>query len=357
MRLQNMQTNGGIIMKNWKMKCLILCVAAIGICCLSPAVFGQGKPIILNYTTHMPPQHTLSVLDNLWAKEVEKRTNGRVKVTIFYSGTLLAADKSYEGVKKGVADVGLTVPSFTKGRFPLIEVIDLPLGYDKALSASKMVDDFYKKFKPAEFDDVQVMHIHAHGPGVIHSKKAINRLEDFRGMKIRCTGTSANVARALGATPVAMSVADAYDALSRGVVDASMAPMETGQSMKWGEVTKYIVEVPSAGYSIAFATVMNKGVWKSLPRDIQAIIEEINKEWPEKRGKGWDAADIAGKKFALGKGNKIITFSKEEDERVAKVVRPLLDDYVQSMKKKGLPGDEALKFCVDDLNGIKKSSK
>jgi hypothetical protein len=48
-------------------------------------------------------------------------------------------------------------------------------------------------------------------------------------------------------------------------------------------------------------------------------------------------------------GNKIISVSKEENERWAKAVRPILDDYVNNMKAKGLPGEEALKFCLDYL--------
>jgi TRAP-type C4-dicarboxylate transport system substrate-binding protein len=102
-------------------------------------------------------------------------------------------------------------------------------------------------------------------------------------------------------------------------------------------------------YVGTFFVVMNKGRWNSLPADIQNIIEKMNEEWIEKHGRAWDEIDKAGKDFTLKLGNKIISVSKEENERWAKAVRPILDDYVNNMKTKGLPGEEALKFCLDYL--------
>jgi TRAP-type C4-dicarboxylate transport system substrate-binding protein len=94
---------------------------------------------------------------------------------------------------------------------------------------------------------------------------------------------------------------------------------------------------------------MNKDKWNALPPDIQKIIEQINGEYIEKHGKAWDKIDKEGKDFTIKLGNKIISLSKEENERWAKAVRPILDDYVNDMKTKNLPGEEALKFWLDYL--------
>ena len=90
-----------------------------------------------------------------WGKEIEKRTNGKVQVTVFPGGTLTPADKCYDGVVKGLSDVGMSVLSYTRGRFPLTEVIDLPLGYKNGTAATKLVNLYYNKFKPKELDDVR----------------------------------------------------------------------------------------------------------------------------------------------------------------------------------------------------------
>ena len=142
---------------------------------------------------------------------------------------------------------------------------------------------------------------------------------------------------------------ETYDALSRGVVDGSMAPIEALHGWKWGEVVKFTTENFGSSYSTGFFVVMNKEKWNALPPDIQKTIETVNDEWIDKTGKMWDEIDRLGKEFTLKLGNKIISLSKEEDGRWAMAVKPLLDEYVNNMKAKGLPGEEALKFCQDYL--------
>jgi TRAP-type C4-dicarboxylate transport system substrate-binding protein len=149
-----------------------------------------------------------------------------------------------------------------------------------------------------------------------------------------------------------MPMGETYDALSRGVVDGSMAPQEALQGWKWGEVVRFTTEDWGAAYSSGMFVVMNKDKWNALPPDIQKIIEKINGEWIEKQGKTWDEIDKEGRDFTLKSGNKIIPLSKEENEKWIKAVRPLLDDYVKNMKDKGLPGEEALKFCLDQLKKL-----
>ena len=339
-------------MRNWKLGSLILCLAVIGFTYFNSSAFGQTAPVKLNYSHHFPAPHVINGLANQWGKEIEKRTNGKVNVTVFSGGTLMPPDKCYDGVMKGIADIGIAVPAFTRGRFPLTEVLDLPLGYKNAIAATQLTNEYFGKFKPKEFDGVQIMYSFGHGPAVLHSKKAVNKLEDFKGLKIRCTGLAAKIVGAIGGAPVAMPVSEAYDALSRGIVDASLAAMEAVEGWRWGEVTKFSIESPGFGYTTTFVVVMNKEKWNTLPPDIQKIIEKANEEWIEKTGKDWDEIDNSGKNFALKLGNKVISLSKEETERIAKAVRPLLDEYVKNTKERGLPGEEALNFCIDRLKKI-----
>jgi TRAP-type C4-dicarboxylate transport system substrate-binding protein len=294
------------------------------------------------------------VLATEWAKEIEKRTDGRVQITMFYGGTLTPADKCYDGVAKGISDVGMSCFSYTMGKFPLTEVADLPLGSKSGWAATKLINEYYYKFKPKEIDEVKVMYLHGHGPGILHTKKPVYKLEDLKGMKIRCTGMAAKIVTALGGAPVAMPMGETYDALSRGVVEGSMAPQEALQGWKWGEVVKFTTENYGSSYSTGFFVVMNKEKWSALPPDIQKIIEKVNEEWIEKQGKLWDEIEKAGRDFTLKLGNKIIPLSQDEDWRWTKAVKPIFDDYVKRMKEKGLPGEEALKFCLEQLNKIQK---
>jgi TRAP-type C4-dicarboxylate transport system substrate-binding protein len=323
----------------------------IALCFLFSSAFAQTK---LNYSVFFPAPHKNAVLATEWAKEIEKRTNGKVQITVFPGGTLTPADKCYDGVVKGISDIGFSVFAYTMGKFPLTQVADLPLGMKSGLVATKLINEYYKKFKPKELDEVKVMYLHGHGPGLLHTKKPVNKLEDLKGMKIRCTGMAAKIVSALGGVPVAMPMGETYDALSRGVVDGSMAPQEALQGWKWGEVVKYTIENFGSSYSTGFFVVMNKQKWNALSPDVQQIIEQVNEEYAEKQGKLWDEIDKAGRDFTLSRGNKIISLSQDEDWKWQKAVKPILDDYVKSMKDKGLPGQDVLRFYLETIYKYQK---
>lgn len=331
---------------------LFLGMFLAALCVFSPNVSAQT--IALKYSNFFPAPHANSVIADQWCKEVEKRTNGRIKITYYPGGTLTPPPQTYDSVVKGIADIGTSVMAYTRGRFPLSEVVDLPINLKSAVMSTRLINELYKKFKPKEFDETQVMYLHAHGPGILHSKKPVNKLEDVKGLKIRSTGLSAKIVQALGGAPVGMSMNEAYDALSRGVADAILAPNEALKGYKLGEVTAFTTENYSTAYTSGFFVVMNKAKWNAIPKDLQAIIEKINQEWVEKQGKLWDDIDIEGKEFAVKQGMKYISLSPEESARWAKAVTPILDDYVKDAKAKGIPGEEALKFCLDYIKTHQK---
>jgi len=325
--------------------CLVLLFAAA-----TAPVPAYAQVVELTYNTFFPVTHAHTVNADEWIKEIEKRTNGKVKITMFAGGTLSPPDQTYAGVIKGVSDIGMGVAAYNKGRFPLTEVLEMPLGHKNGLQMTRLMNAFYKKFQPKEWSGTQVMYLHGYGPGQLHTKKPVNNLEDLKGMKIRCTGTSAKIIKALGALPVAMPQTEVYDALQKGVAEGLLSPPEVLKFWRFAEVTNSTTVSKGAAYSMTFWVVMNKKKWASLPQDVQATIEQINQEWIEKTGQAWDKMDAEGVEFAESKGHKFIEISKEEDERWGKAVLPIRGEYVAEMKQKGLPGDEALKFCLDWLS-------
>jgi len=205
---------------------------------------------------------------------------------------------------------------------------------------------------PKELADVKVMYLHAHGPGILHTKKPVTKLEDLKGMKIRSTGTVSKIVGALGGTPVAMPMPETYDALQKGIAEGVMCPMEALQGWKLGEVIKSTTQNFGSAYTIAFFVVMNKDKWNSLSPDVQKVIEQVNEEWIGKHCTSWDEIDKAGIEFTTKQGNKINALSKDEDWRWVKAVKPIYDEYVKNMKDKKLPGEEALQFCLSELNKL-----
>jgi TRAP-type transport system periplasmic protein len=329
-------------------------LVALAVVALSPIPApAQPKPIEMTYSMHFVASHQMAVFGRKWADEVEKRTGGRLKITMFPGGSLIPSPQAYDGVMKGIADIAMSFQGFTRGRFPLTEVIDLPLAWKSGTSATKIVNELYEKFNPPEYKDVKVMYLHAHGPGLFHTRsKDVKKLEDMKGLKIRTSGTLAPIAAALGAAPVAMPMGETYDAISRGVADGTVAPYEGMEQWKLGEVCKYTIECYSIAYSAAGFVAMNKNKWASLPPDVQKIIEELNREWISLTGKVWDDVDKSGREYTIKRGNKIITFPKDEEARWAKAVQPVMADYLSGAKKKGVPGDEAMKFIQERMKQL-----
>jgi len=335
-------------MKYFKSIVLIMCALAMVLCFSGSFAVAQAQTVKITYSHFWPASgHPVAELMAEWAKEVEKRTNGKVAIRIFPANTLTPASKNYEGVVKGTSGMGSSAMGYTRGRFPLMEVLDLPLGFENALIATRLANALYKKFQPKELSDTKVMYFQAHGPGILHTKKPVRSLEDLKGLRIRSTGSSAKIMAALGATPVAMPMGETYDAIAKGVVDGSAAPIASLRGFKWGEVVKYTTEDFGAAYASTFFVVMNKNVWNSLPRDVQQTIEKINVEWIDKTGRVWDDYDKMGRDYVAKLGNQIISLSREENERWAQRCRILMDKYINYTKERGLPGEEALQFCLD----------
>jgi TRAP-type C4-dicarboxylate transport system substrate-binding protein len=314
-----------------------------------------AKEVKLTYSNFFPPTHIQSKLSEAWCKEVEKRTEGRVTVQYFAGQTLTKAKQTYESVMDGIADIGTSALAYTRGRFPVISAVDLPFGYPSGVVATEVVNDLYNQLKPKEFDDTKVMYIHAHGPGMIHTRgKAVHKLEDLKGLKIRSTGTSAEVVQALGGTPVPMPMPDSYQSLQKGVVDGSAYPFEANKGWKLGEVVDYATAAYSSAYTTAFFIVMNKDKWNAIDPKDQKIIEEINLEWAPKHGQAWDASDMEGIRYFLQQGNEIIGLDAKESARWAKAVEPLISDYGKQLDGQGLNGKAVIQKIRDLLNKYEK---
>jgi len=326
--------------KQWTVAAGAMVFAGVCLTACKPAK--PTEVIKLSYSIFFPPTHVQCIAATNWANEIQKRTDGRVQITIYPAGSLTKADQCYEGVIKGISDLGMSCFAYTRGRFPLLEGLDLPLGYPNGVTATRIASAMVQKYQPAEVADVKVLYVHAHGPGILASKKAVKSLAELKGLKVRATGLSAKIVEALGGTPVAMSQPETYEALAKGVVEATLCPIETLKGWKQGETIEYVVDSTAIGYTTAMFVVMNKDKWASLPADIQKVFNDVSQEWIAKHGAAWDEADQAGREFVTGLKRQFIQLPEAEQQQWKAAVKPILDDYVKKAKEKNLPGDALL---------------
>jgi TRAP-type C4-dicarboxylate transport system substrate-binding protein len=320
-----------------------------------PGVLAQMKPTELKYATFGPDFHPQSVMAINWCKEIEKRTSGKVKITFYGGQTLLKAPAIYDGVLTGVADIGMTITAYTRGRFPLLAGLDLPLGYPTALVSTKVANDVYRKFRPKEMSDTHFLYFHALGPYVVQSKKPVRVLGDLKGMKIRGSGDVGEVAKALGATPVGGAMSETYDALAKGVVDGTIAPFESLTGWKLAEVIEYVTDSRCIGFTTVMWVGMNLAKWNSLPKDVQQVFTDVSAEWAEKHARLWDQMDAQGRDLAVKLKREIIELPAQEQTKWIAAVQPLIKTYIAETEAKGLPGKELVDYARGRIAFYSKS--
>jgi len=307
----------------------------------------SAKTYNLTYSIFFPASHDQYKAAEAWAEAVEEKTDGRVNITMFPGGTLTKAKNCYDGVVDGISDIGMSCFAYTRGKFPVMEACDLPVGYPDGKTASQAVNKYYEKMKPEELDDVKVLYIHAHGPGLLHTQKAVKNLEDLNKLKIRSTGFSAKVVESLGGIPVAMSQGATYESLKKGVVEGTFGPVEVLKGWRQAEVINYTTDTSNIGYTTTMYVVMNKDKFNRLPDDIKKIMTDLSRKWVAKHGKAWDESDKEGVKYSKSLGNEFIKLSEEQKKIWKEKISPVIDDYVSSAEEKGINGRKNVETLRD----------
>ncbi len=223
----------------------------------------------------MPP----STLLVPWCDRIAKDSNNRMKCQIYPAMQLGGAPPQLiQQAMDGVADIVWTLPGYTAGRFPMMEVFELPFMSMSAEATSQAAWDYYTQYGHKEFPGIKALAVNVHDNGYVHTvNKQIKVMADFKGLKMRAPTRQTNkMLGALGATPVAMPLPALGDALSKGVVDGYLLPWEVIPSIKAHEFTKFESETdPKARalYTAVFILAMNQAKYDSLPADLKKVID------------------------------------------------------------------------------------
>jgi TRAP-type C4-dicarboxylate transport system substrate-binding protein len=313
------------------------------------AAFGQQTVTLKFHTFMQPMSNVWLTMHKPWMDKVEKDSGGRIKFEAFPAMQLGGTPvQLYDQVRDGVADVVWTLPGNTGGRFPRIEVFELPFMMNNAEATSKAYWEYFQTQAPDEFKETHVLAVQVHGPGVIHSvDKPVRSAADLRGMKVR--GPTRLVTRmlaSLGATPVGMPLPGIPDALSKGTIDGAVIPWEVVPSVKVHELTKFHSEFPAdmpALYTTTFVMAMNKARYDGLPADLKRVIDaNSGMATSAFLGRTQQSNDPNGRKSASDRGNTIHTFTKAEAEDFIKRSAAIDDEWVADMDKRGFKGAQLL---------------
>jgi len=332
-----------------RLKALSLTILAAGFALLG-AAGAQAQDVTLKVHHFLPPPSVAhSKFIKPWAEKVVRESGGRIKVEIYPAMQLGGKPPQlFDQVRDGVVDVVWTVAGYTAGRFPMIEVFELPFVPGSAEATSQAAQEFYETYAKQEFADIHPLMVHVHHPGSFHMKdKPIKNLEDLKDAKVRAPTRVINGAlKEIGATPVGMPVPAVPEAISKGVVDGAVLPYEVTLPLRVHELTNSHTEIGGDRglYTAVFLFAMNKNTYAALPGDLKQVIDANSGIALAKRiGAVWDAAEAPGRQKAAALGDSFHVIEGEELARWKTATRPVVDKWVKQMDAEGHDGKALLK--------------
>ena len=297
-----------------------------------------SKVVIKLSYANFPPASTFPCVQmERWKTEVEKRTNGKVKIDTYPGGALLDAKDIFDGVIGGQADIGCFCMAYQPGRFMVTDATSLPLGIPNAKVGSLVLCDLFNKYKPAAFDKVKVLTMFTTATSNIMSKKPIRTLEDIKGLDIRASGGAASILKAWGANQVGMPMSETPEALQKGVVQGLFSSVEVMKDFNYAEICNYVTMTDTVIYP--FAVVMNLDSYNKLPVDVKAVFNELNPEQALWTGTYMDEHVNESMQWAKEKHNvETIILSPEEKQKWNNLLAPIIDEWIADANSKGFDG-------------------
>jgi TRAP-type C4-dicarboxylate transport system substrate-binding protein len=321
-----------LIMSSW-----LLLAAAV-----APAAAQQ--PTVLKLSHFLGPTSFFELdFAQPWAKELEAKTAGKVKVEIYNGASPLGdVTKQASQVEDGTIDIALGLCGAECDRFPRSSIIELPFLVHDALGGSRALWGLYKEGTLGdEYKDYKVLALCVHNPGLIHTAtKRIVAPADLKGERLRAPNKTVAVAlEMIGAVPAVLQVNDVMPAVKDGKID--------GIVTNWGnplpgfnDYMKHHTDI--AFYTSAFFVVMNPQRFDSLPPDVRAAIDELSNEALVARfGQLWNKWDRPVREGASAPGHEIIVPDAAMLEQWHQALRPVADRYLESLTTGGFTGARA----------------
>lgn len=321
----------------------LLVSAVFGLLCSISPTASATDTIILRYATQMPKTHHLTIADYEFAKSVEEKTGGKVKIEIYPAGQLYKGVSLVKALMSGAIDMGITYGGALTGPVPIIDVFDIPFLF----SDYQMIQKLWAGKVGALVKDaalqkgIVMLSFGAYGDSfcIINSKRPIKMPQDLDGLKIRCnTPMAAESVKVLGASPLMMSSSEVYAALQRGTVDGATTGLGTVVSRKWYEVAKFAT-ITASSYSI-WPVMINKAAWERLPEEYRETIEQAALDNQHRIIDNVIASDEKNT-AAMQEKMAVYTLSAEEKGQWRQKLEKVSDSFVE---RTGQEGEQIIKL-------------
>jgi TRAP-type mannitol/chloroaromatic compound transport system substrate-binding protein len=290
-----------------------------------------------------------------WCKSFKEKSGGELDIKPFPAKSVAADNNAlFEAVKTGVLQGMNAFTLYWAGKIPAsVFLSSYPMGPDQpaqwdimfdALGMKELARNIYAKHGLFYVGHVQ------HDANIIHSKKPVTSLADFKGMKLRVPGGMvAEVFQSFGASTVSLPGSDIFPALEKGTIDAADY---VGPAVNWdlgfAQVTKYILFGPPGVMSLyqpvdLMEVSCNLGAWKRLSPEMQALMEEQVKVFSSEHFLGIQKRNVEALAKFKEAGSEISRLSPEDAVQFRKNAIPIWYNW----GKKSPEAAEVLQFQID----------
>jgi TRAP-type transport system periplasmic protein len=312
----------------------------------------DGPAFTLRSSSHVPEVSGLAKLQIDGWKNLERMSNGKIKVETTWSQTVHSASEGRTAVRTGLSDHAPCFSLYTARDYDMTGGLGLPFLFTNAHEATATAEHLYPKYLKKEFEKYQVLVMReAHtGPYQLFTNRPVRTLEDIKGMKVRGGGgTHSKIIEALGAIPTNMPAPDTYPAMQNGTIDAIHFNDAAALTFRLNEVSKFRTVNDFNMLTVEYC--LSPDFFYSLPTDLQVVVNNWGRQMAIAEAVGfYDYEGIVNvAEMHKQTGLETIVMSDAELARWRETLKGVEAEWIEMTAKKGLPAAE---FIAD----IKKTS-
>ena len=332
---------------------------------MASASVAFAQTVELKLSHYVPTNHTMHQELLRWADDMDKKSNGRLKISIFPTGQMGPITRQFDLARTGVADIAYFLHGATPGRFPLTELAQLPYAFNPELGgalqkpvstadASAVLTGMAGQLSK-EYEGTKLMMVIVQpNLSLMFNKAVVRQPSDMKGMRLRHNGPlAAKMIDVLGATPAAVAPVELADALEKGTVKGMIFNYEAGQAFQMGSAVTSVTELNFSAVTLGLA--MNEKKYDALPADLRKLIDDsMGMEAARRFGAKFDEAEAAGRRYFVEKKVEIILPSVDETQAFRVPLKSVVEQTIDAGQAKGLPARKFFEDLRARVNAVRR---
>ncbi|MGH1352408.1 MAG: TRAP transporter substrate-binding protein DctP [Methyloligellaceae bacterium] len=302
---------------------------------------GDKKVYLLSYGSALSPNHTFSQADKDWMTYIEEKSNGRIRIKSFWSGTLISSEQNVVELRHGVTDLAMITPIYMRaGMHATRTQTGFYAGSDSIETQIEVFHCLLKEFPifEKELKGLKVLVVQGGTPSFILTKdRPINALEDIAGLRLRAPTALVPVVYALGGDPVLMPMGDVYPAFAKGIIDGVLTPEDTLRSMHFAEIGQYLNRLAMHRGGYPSRAISNKS-YEQLPDDLKLLMLESARYWEDRIAHYIVLGNDAAIKYGEEEGVEFIEIAPEQQAEFEKVYADIALRDSKRLERYGIDG-------------------